>query len=190
VYDDPWDETNYALYGDADLWSRLISGGCGRVVVLSPLAGRSILDLYFPQGLGLPQVRRFASNATPEDLAAEATSLAAGDRWIAEGEIWAGYFLARAEAIVSVETDWVAVIANPRRPRPLDLNTVSTWIRRARDKRRHPGTPDLLPIATANRSAMKPASLAMAGDEYPEKLIRVTSRAQVRALRKVGASGS
>ena len=34
---------------------------------------------------------------------------------------------------------------------------------------------------------MKPTVLSIAEDEYPEKLARVTSRAQVRELRKVRA---
>ncbi|WP_194892735.1 hypothetical protein [Catenulispora pinisilvae] len=197
MYDDPWEEANYPLHHDAELRERLIGGGCARVVVLSPLIGQSMLDLYFPQGLGLPPVRRFARNATRDELelaelAAEATRPAAADRWIAEGEVWAEYFLARAEAVVSVETDWIDFIAGPRRPRPprLDLDRVWKWIRSARDKRRHRSALDLLPLATASRTAMKPTSLAIAEDEYPEKLIRVTSRAQVRALRKVRAAGS
>jgi len=45
---------------------------------------------------------------------------------------------------------------------------------------------DDLPRA-AKRTGMKPTVLSIAEDEYPEKLARVTSRAQVRELRKVRA---
>ena len=45
---------------------------------------------------------------------------------------------------------------------------------------------DELPRA-AKRTGMKPTVLSIAEDEYPEKLVRVTSRAQVRELRKVRA---
>lgn len=124
VYDDLWDKATDQLYVNTDLWERLIHGDCARVVVLGPSVGRSMLELYFPQMLGLPPLRRFFSYSTPEELAAEATRLAATDRWIAEGEIWAESFLPRAEVILSVETERLALMARPTGAR-LSTSTLS-----------------------------------------------------------------
>ena len=198
VYDDPWSEAAYPLDTNPELWERLIRGDCARVVVLSPTARRSMIELYFPQTLGLPPLRRFSSRLTSQELAAEATTLAAGDRWIVEGEIWAEHFLPRAEAVISIETDRVAAMApQTRRRMYIDLDTVLKWIERTRAKRRQrkasagshtsPLDAALTARTPSTNGIPKPTSVAIAEDEYPDKLIRVTTRAQVRALRTLRA---
>ncbi|HEY3481158.1 MAG TPA: hypothetical protein VGL02_19880 [Streptomyces sp.] len=197
---DAWDDVNFPLPepepANAELWERLIHGECSRVAILSPAVGRGMLELYFPQTLGLPPLWcRPYSN--PETLAAEAADLAANDRWIAEDEVWVRHFLPRAEAIVSVETTRIAVMATPARRTYVDAETVAQWIRRSRARRRRgrEGEPPisaldlaLAPTPVVGSRVMKPVSLAVAEEDYADKLIRVSTRGQVRALRKVRAN--
>ena len=181
---------------NTELWERLVRGECSRVVIVNLSVGRSAFELFFPQTLGLPPLRRFATALAPEVLAAEAESLAAADRWITEGPEWAEYFMPRAEAIISVEAEMFSLVGPTRGPWGID--DVLRVVRHVRERRRarraasRQSVASLLDLALdqplrAQRVRMKPAALAVAEDEYPEKLMRVTSRAQVRELRKVRA---
>lgn len=195
--DDEWDETNFPLPENAELWERLIRGECSRVVILSPPRRGSMLTLYFPQTLGLPPLRCRYDTSEPQGPAGDAAILAATDRWIAEGEAWARYFMPRAEAIISVETHRVVAAAVPAPTLAITADTVSKWVHRARAGRRRRGTSDesgisALDLALSSRllehsRSPKTPSLEIAEQEYPDKLIRVSSRAQVRTLRKVRA---
>ncbi|MEY9929179.1 hypothetical protein ABH926_003819 [Catenulispora sp. GP43] len=193
MYDDQWDAATDRLYGSAELWGRLIGGDCDRVVVLGPAIRRSMLELYFPQTLGLPPLRYSIGYSRAERLGANADEAAATDRWIVEGEEWAPQFMPRADAIISVETARVAAIALISAN--AGLTPFGRWKRQAlgdhrRRKEAHrPGISimdavlEQEPIRTD--FPMKPQSVAIAEDEYGEKLIRVSTRAQARALRRV-----
>ena len=142
-----------------ELLQRLLFGECDRVLIVSPPIRRSVLEFYFPQTLGLPPLRCPRGDITADQLAAEAEGLAATDRWITEDRWWAECFMDRAEAIVSIETRRVAAMA-----RGYSLT------------HRSPGA-----------TGRKPPALSLAEQQYPEKLIRVTTSQNVRQLRMVRA---
>ena len=68
MYDDQWDAATDQLYENAELWERLIGGDCDRVVVLGPAGRRSMLELCFPQTLGLPPLRYSIGYSRAEHL--------------------------------------------------------------------------------------------------------------------------
>ena len=197
MFFDEWKKPSSPPPVSPELWERLIRGHCSRVLLLSPLVNDSMIALYFPQTLGLRPYRCRSSTSVPKKLAAEAAAVAATDRWIVEGELWAQYFLRRAEAIISVETPRVIALASPGRRTYLATEAVAGWLRRARAERRRHGTADQSPISTLDLAlaptahtpsrSLKPLSLKVAEERYADKLIRISSRAQVRALRKVRA---
>lgn len=188
---DRWDAEPAPL--NTELWERLIRGECARVVILSPLVWRRMLEFYFPQTLGLPPLLpSFSVDLTPTELAARAESLAAGDRWITEGPAWAEYFLPRAEAIISVETEMVDVLSRPVPRLYWDLGTLMNWAKARRRKHRarqqvESSMLDLVGATRRTQADRKPAALAIAEDDYPDKLIRVSTWQQIRALKKVRA---
>jgi hypothetical protein len=199
MYDDQWDAATDQLYENAELWERLIGGDCDRVVVLGPAGRRSMLELCFPQTLGLPPLRYSIGYSRAEHLGANAAEAAATDRWIVEGEDWAPYFMPRADAILSVETARVAAMA--LFSANAEITPFGRWKRQAlRSLRRRwtageagPGI-SVIDAVLAQEPLrtdypMKPESVAIAEDEYGEKLIRVSTQAQVRALRQVRGKG-
>ncbi|MEZ0111656.1 hypothetical protein ABH920_005674 [Catenulispora sp. EB89] len=198
MHSDSGDEATDRPPINADLWARLLAGNCTRVVVLSPPMNRSIFELYLPQTLGLKPLR-LIEYSRRGDLATTATSLAATDRWIAEGEEWAPHFLPRATAILSIETHRVTTMAI-RLAYP-GLGTTRLRFRQARARHhqrksnRTAGPAYLLdtalnsPRLTTNRD-LKPPTLTLAEEHHAAKLIRITSNTQVRALRKVRAGTS
>lgn len=194
--DDLWDLNRWdAEPGllNTELWERLVRGECARVVILSPLVARKMLEFYFPQTLGLPPLPYFSVDLTPTELAARAETLAAGDRWITEGLAWAEYFMPRAEAIISVETEMMDVLSRPSPRLYWNLGTIMNWAnaRRRKHKARRRAEPSMLDLALdagrRTHADRKPAALAIAEDDYPDKLIRVSTWQQIRALKKVRA---
>jgi hypothetical protein len=135
---------------------------------------------HFPQALGLLPVswRRYRIEG---DLATAATTLAATDRWLAEGEPWIQYFMPRAQVILSVELPFSGRAAKTRRSHKPVRNSGDSILDIALDQSAAP---------IWSRGVPKSLSLARAEDEFPGKLLRVTSRAQIRALQRVHAYDS
>lgn len=162
---------------DPELWQRLLRGDCTRVVLLHPT---NVLGTYFPQALGLLPMSPYQYRITG-DMATAAERLAAADRWIVEGDQWTAFFMPRAQVILSAEIRYTRNTYTPRRwPR-------SGAVRESRDS--------VLDLAFDQqpawaRTVVKSVNLALAEDEYPDKLIRITSWGQVRRLRKVRAHES
>lgn len=161
--------------GTGHLWERLFGGGCTRVVLLG--GGCST---HFPQALGLlPMIwHRYRIEGS---VAVAAAKLAATDRWIVEGEPWVQYFMPRAQVIISVELPYTARAAKTRRSHKPARHSGDSILDVALDQSSAP---------IWSRGVPKSPILALAEDEYPGKLLRVTSWAQIRALRKVHADES
>lgn len=159
---------------DPELSPRLLRGECTRVVLLAPTA---VLARYLPQALGLLPMSPYQYRITG-DLATAAGKLAATDRWIVEGDQWAEFFMPRAQVILSAE------IRHTR-----DKGRSRRWPTSRTDRRAEKSVLDMAFDQQPGwaRPVVKSVKLALAEDEYPDKLLRITSWSQVRRLRKVRA---
>lgn len=172
----PWRRTMLRRV-DSELWERLLSGHCARVAILSPITNRSMVELYFPQTLGLPPLWCRWMHDSPEVIAANATALAATDRWIAEGPVWIEHFLPRAEAIISVETRRVTMRANMAAASQISLTEATKRMGRAAARRRSAASDENVfssgfslaldsPPLTRS-STMRPATLTSRSRSFP-----------------------
>lgn len=131
-----------------------------------------------------------------EDLAQAARDLAHGKRWIAAGlELaWAGAFMDQARVIIFYDT----LMSRAVRPsEPLGRGTLTPLVRyawyllaRARIPGPYmPGTYQSLPKPPWSRWGGDDVTILenLACSRYPDKLVHITTRKQIRQLRQVRA---
>lgn len=178
------------------LWARLLTG---RVTEVFVIGGSLAIDL--PQTLGLEPILPGAYLYTPdgiprtgEEIAALAAELAASKRWISEGlsPLWTPAFMERAEAILLF--DWPlrnAMQGNSQADPAVLAAMVSRWVAWRFNQRR--ASDGELTSALDAQSWRVPRSnpvadfANLAWARFPEKVLRVKSRRQLKILRKVRA---
>ena len=148
-------------------WVSLLVGEIGRVYVYSAYdaSGGSTLAILLPQALGLEPIsgreylrHQDGTRLDATELRDTARSLAARERWVAEGVAVAGAeeFMGQAGAIVCIET-------------PLTLSLV--------------GAPE--PFERKPTMQFPTEAHELARTRYPGKLLFATRRRQRRALRRL-----
>ena len=183
------------------MWPRLLAGEFTEVFVFGRWPG-----LTLPYTLGLEPIlsKAYRYNAdgtlrSRDDLAQAAWDLSAGKRWIATGlePEWASAFMDRAQVIVFYDTLWTRAM-RPNHPaksrgKPIPPLPRYAWYRvaQAQTRSRTPiGVYRALPEPPWSRWDGDEVSVLekLASSRYRDKLVHLTSREQIRPLRRVRPS--
>ena len=184
-------------------WRRLLAGEFTEVFVFGGKPGVTL-----PHTLGLEpivsQAYRYNADGTlrsRDGLAEAARDLARGDRWIATGldPVWASEFMDRAQVIVFYDTLWIRALRpsmpmGPGGGNPIAPLTRYAWFRFAQARLRSRTDTSI----GVYRALPEPPWSSWHGDEvsvleelarnlYRDKIVHLTSRKQIRLLRKVRA---
>jgi hypothetical protein len=183
------------------LWHRLLAGEFTEVFVFGGKPG-----VTPPHTLGLEPIVSQAYRYNPDGtlrsrdgLAQAAQDLARGNRWIATGleREWASAFMDRAQVIVFYDTLWTRAIRpsmpmGPRGGNPIPPLARYAWYRLAQARSRTDitiGRYRALPAPPWSHWDGDDVSALenLARDCYRDKLVHLTSRKQIRLLRRVRA---